>query len=78
MSRPPGSARHRAVFTTALLYFVAVFAAMLWPVYPLFGGIRPMILGLPFSLFYQVCLLALSFLVLVVLYRWERRHGGIA
>jgi hypothetical protein len=77
MSRPRG-ARHQAVYTAALLYFLAVFAAMVWPVYPLFGGIRPMILGLPFSLFYQVFLLVLSFLVLVVLYRWERRHGGIA
>lgn len=48
--------------------------ALVWPVYPLFSGIRPLILGLPLSLAWVVLWLGLVFVALVVLYRIE--HGG--
>ena len=55
-------------------YFIVVVLATMWPIYPFFSRIRPLILGMPFSLAYLVFLLVLSFLVLVGLYTWERRR----
>ena len=49
----------------------------MWPIYPFFSRIRPLILGMPFSMAYLVFLLVLSFLVLVSLYTWERRRDGM-
>ena len=69
--------RERLVYGTITVYFCAVFAAMLWPIYPLFGGARPLIAGLPQSLFYLAVLLVTSFGVLGVLYRWELRRGRL-
>ena len=44
----------------AIAFTVFALLALIWPIYPLFGGIRPMILGMPLSL---------------VLYRDRHRHG---
>ena len=49
--------------------------ALIWPIYPLFAGIRPRVLGIPFSLAYVIGLVLLSFTVLVALFRWEERQG---
>jgi len=65
------------VYGGVLLYFVVVFAAMLWPIYPFFGRARPLIAGLPPSLFYLTVLLLASFAVLLGLYRWEARCGRV-
>ena len=73
----PSTPAHRLLRRAALAYFVAVFLATLWPVYPLFAGIDPVILHLPLSLAFQVILIGLSFGVLLGLYWWERRHGSI-
>lgn len=63
----------RRVYGAVTLFFVVVFVAMIWPVYSLFSGIRPVILGIPFSLFYVVAFLAASFVVLLALFAWEGR-----
>ena len=57
----------------AVLFFVAAFAALMWPIYPLFGNERPLILGMPQSLFYVAAWLIACFLVLVALYLYEER-----
>jgi len=67
----------RRVYGAVVLYFCAVFAAMLWPIYPLFSRARPIVLGLPFSLFYLAILLIVSFAVLGGLYLWESRRGRL-
>jgi hypothetical protein len=69
--------RERRVYGTLTVYFCVVFAAMLWPVYPLFASARPLLAGLPLSLFYLTVLLLLSFAVLLGLYRWEARRGRL-
>jgi hypothetical protein len=71
--RPTPRRLRRARIAFALFAAVAG-AALVWPLYPLFGGIRPMILGLPLSLAWVVLWLALVFVALLVLYRVE--HGG--
>jgi TRAP-type C4-dicarboxylate transport system permease small subunit len=68
--------RRARVYKITVLYFIAAFAAMMWPIYPLFSRIRPMLLGIPFSLFYLVVIINLTFLVLLAVYLWEYRGNG--
>lgn len=69
------SRRERRVYRAATVFFVLLFAALVWPVYPLFSGIRPMILGVPLSLAYVVLLVLASFAALLALFLWEGRRG---
>lgn len=55
------------------LFFVLAFAALIWPIYEFFGGARPLILGIPQSLFYVSSWLVASFLALLALYLYEER-----
>ena len=66
----------RRLYRGVLAYFVCIFLAMIWPVATLFSHARPLILGLPFYLFYLTVLLLGSFLVLLFLYRWEGKTGS--
>ena len=67
---------HRRLYRSVLVFFVLVFLAMIWPVAVLFSHARPLVLGLPFFLFYLAMLLLGSFLVLLSLYLWENRTGS--
>ncbi len=69
--------RERRVYGAVLVYFLAVFVAMLWPVYSFFGRARPLIGGLPLSLFYLAVLLVSSFVILLCLYAWEAHSGRL-
>ena len=62
------------VYRAAIAYFLLLFVALLWPVYPLFGDIRPLVLGMPLSLAYVLACLALSFAGLLGLFIWEGRE----
>ncbi len=73
----PAAARARRLRRAVALFFCLVFLASIWPVYPLFSRIQPLVLGLPFSLAYLVILLVAAFLVLLGLYLWEQRHGEL-
>lgn len=68
---PRGTQR---VYRSVTLFYVALFFALLWPVYPRFAGIQPRVLGLPFSLAYVIAGVLLSFVVLWALFAWERRR----
>lgn len=70
--------RQRRVYRAVTVFYVLLFFALLWPVYPRFSGLEPRVLGMPFSLAYVVVGVLLSFLVLFALFRWERRSpdGG--
>ncbi len=60
--------RRRWIFV-ALVMMAA--AALTWPIYPVFAGVHPLILGLPLSLAWVILWLALVFGGLVWLYRGE-------
>jgi hypothetical protein len=62
----PSRRRRRRLFLALVL--VATLA-LIAPVYPLFGSIRPLILGLPLSFAWVVLWLTVVFLALVWLYR---------
>ncbi len=67
----PARRRRRLVF---LAVYVAVAAFLVWPIFSVFSGIRPMILGLPFSLAWVVMTLGVMFVALLWLYRTDERE----
>jgi len=54
--------------------FTLIFLFSIWPIYPFFSRIYPMVLGMPFSLVYLLSLSLLTFLILLGLYLWEARE----
>ena len=66
------SSPRRAVSIAVALFYVLLFAALMWPVYPRFATIEPRVLEMPFALFYVVVALLLSFSVLFAFYVWDR------
>ena len=64
----PGHRRRRLVFVVIL---IVTSLALIWPVYSLFSGIYPLILGLPLSLAWIVLWLAVMMAALIWLYRSE-------
>ena len=71
------SPTERKVYKSATAFFIAVFLAMIWPIYPFFSRIEPRVLGLPLALFYLIAMLLLCFSVLLSLYLWEDRKGKL-
>ncbi len=63
---PPARRRQRLVFVAIL---IATALALIWPIYPLFSGIYPLVFGLPLSLAWVVLWLSVMLLALVWLYR---------
>ena len=71
-SIPTRPARRRSpVYSAVVLFYLLLFLAVMWPVYPRFSSIAPRVLGMPFSLVYVVGVLILSFSGLLGLYLWE-------
>ena len=68
---PPGA---RRIYLATAVFFAVTFAALVWPVYALFAGIRPRILGLPLSLAWVVGWVVAGFLVLAAVHLWEGRR----
>ena len=66
--------KERRLYRALFVYYTLVAAALVWPVYPLFSGARPSILGLPLSLFYPAAILVASFSVLLSVFLWEGRR----
>lgn len=70
----PGAKR---VYRAVVVFYLVASAAMLWPLYPLVAKARPLVLGLPLSLVSLICLVLASFLVQLLLFRWESRRGAL-
>ena len=66
----PARRRRRLVFAAV---YAAVALLLVWPVYPLFSGTLPLILGLPLSLAWVVLALAVMFGALLWLFRSDER-----
>ncbi len=69
------SSAQRRVYGAVVVFYVLAAFGMSWPVYAIFSRVRPLVLGMPFSLFYLACWVIASFLVLLALFRWESRQG---
>lgn len=68
----------RRVYVAVTVWYVVISLAMVWPVYVGFSRIRPLLLGMPFGLFYLSVIMVLSFAVGLTLYLWEDRRGRFA
>ena len=68
----PAKRRRRRIF---LAVYVLVAVLLVWPVFPMFSGIHPLILGLPFSLAWVILALTVMFGTLIWLYLTEDHDG---
>ena len=60
--------RHRIGFWVGM----AVLLLSVWPLYPWIAGIRPLILGMPFSMFWLILLIATVFFTFLSLFVKDR------
>lgn len=68
--------RTRLVPALAIAFYLAMAVAVTYPGYVPFNRIRPFVLGLPFSLFWQVLWISSAVFVLAGVYLWESRRRG--
>lgn len=71
----PGKRRRRLVFVAV---YLVVTSALVWPIYPRFSGIFPLVLGLPFSLAWMVMALVVGFFAVLWLFLSEEGDSGTA
>jgi len=60
-----------------MVFSVLALLVMIWPIYPLVSRIYPLVLGLPFSLFYLVAVILTVFSVMLGLFLWEGKNGRL-
>lgn len=65
---PPRVRRRRLIFLAAWLVTAAM---VLWPVYPIFSGIEPLVLGLPFGFVWVITAILVGFFALLWLFLGE-------
>ncbi len=66
----------RIVPALAIIYFLAMLVAVTFPGYVPFNRIRPFVLGMPFSLFWQLIWISGAVVVLGGLFIWEKKRKG--
>lgn len=59
-----------------LIFAVLFFLLMIFPLYAVANRVFPLVLGLPFGLFWIVLLEAIAFVVLCLFYRYEYSKRG--
>lgn len=69
----PSQRRRRYVFLTA---WIAISSLLVWPVYPLFAAVKPLIAGLPLSLAWVLLAMVLMCASLLWLFLGEEHEGG--
>ena len=67
--------RIRLIPTLAVCFYLAMVFFVTYPGYVPFNHIRPFVLGLPFSLFWQVLWITSSIFVLTGVFVWEKRRA---
>ena len=60
--------RHRIGFWVGM----AVLLLSIWPLYPWAAGIRPLVLGMPFSMFWLILMIATVFFTFLSLFVKDR------
>ncbi|HKK08921.1 MAG TPA: hypothetical protein VKA44_08560 [Gemmatimonadota bacterium] len=70
------SRTERRVYGGVTVVMVLACVVTVWPIYALFAGVRPLVFGLPFNLFYLAAILVGSFLILLGVFVWEGRREG--
>lgn len=70
--------RRRWIGGLAVAYFILMLVAVTFPGYVPFNRIRPFVIGLPFSLFWQVLWISGSVAILALVYWAERGERGVS
>ncbi|GAB3680382.1 hypothetical protein [Salinisphaera aquimarina] len=68
--------RTRNVTKPYIIFVVVLFLLMIFPFYGLANRVFPLVLGLPFGLFWVVLLEVIAFVALCCFYRYEYGNGG--
>lgn len=63
-------AKKRSIFWT--LFLVVVFCAQVWPVYLIANSVKPLIFGMPFSMFWIALWIVISFVGLILMNKQEQ------
>lgn len=63
--------RKKSVTKPYIIFVVSVFLLMIFPLYGIANRVFPLVLGLPFGLFWVVLLEAIAFVVLCGFYYYE-------
>ncbi|MGB7755446.1 MAG: hypothetical protein WBL23_05240 [Salinisphaera sp.] len=67
--------RTRNVTRPYIIFVVVLFLLMIFPLYGLANRVFPLVLGLPFGLFWVVLLEVVAFVALCCFYRYEYGKG---
>lgn len=70
------TSRQRNVTRPYIIFVVVMFLLMIFPLYGLANHVFPLVLGLPFGLFWVILLELIAFCVLCFFYRYEYGNGG--
>lgn len=65
------SSREKKITKPYIIFVVLLFLSMIFPVYGIANRVFPLMLGLPFGLFWIVLMEVIAFLVLCGFYRYE-------
>ena len=65
-SRSP-KRRKRAFILVPILVLIQI--GLIWPIYPMMGAAKPLILGLPLSFFWVILMVCFSFTSLFIFFR---------
>lgn len=57
-----------------IVFLIVIFLVMTFPVYAIANRVQPLVLGMPFGLFWIVLMEVIAFFVLIGFYLYE--HGG--
>lgn len=68
--------RQSKVIRPYILFMVVMFLLMTFPLYGLANHVFPLVLGMPFGLFWIILLELIAFVVLCFFYRYEYSKGG--
>ena len=69
----PSQRRRRYIFLAA---WITISGMLVWPIYPLFAGVRPLVAGLPLSLAWILLAMVLMCAFLFWLFLGEEQKGG--
>lgn len=63
--------KRKSIAKPYIIFLILIFLSLIFPVYGVANRVFPLVLGLPFGLFWVVLMEVIAFLVLCGFYRYE-------
>lgn len=67
--------KRKKITKAYIVFLVLIFLSLIFPVYAVANRVFPLVMGLPFGLFWIVLMEVIAFLVLCGFYRYEYGKG---